>query len=51
MFATGDTVGQAEWIIDDICLVCNLHMIYESLYYGFYQKGIGLERNVLFPVP
>ena len=24
MFATGETVGLAEWIIDDTCLVSNL---------------------------
>ena len=24
MFATGETVGLAEWIIDDTCLVCRV---------------------------
>ena len=41
MFATGETVGLAEWIIDDTCLVsiilsiennCSLHTVFLRIY-------------------
>ena len=31
MFATGETVGLAEWIIDDTCLVDVIFIRYDTL--------------------
>ena len=34
MVDTGETVGVAEWIIDDTCLVLFVLLISKTIYYG-----------------
>ena len=46
MFATGETVGLAEWIINDTCLVIRNLLIDGYEFVLNFQKTISLEINV-----